>query len=133
METFSRWPVSILLEWTVARGCDHLAQQLAQKLTALQSPCLPRQRRRPRRRFALAGADVRRPALFVLRRGKLLQFARFAALHGLLEKLFQEGNAPAAAGAGAAALRKLARDLRLGPPQVVHQLAARHVEAETHL
>src|SRR5262249_44001264 len=84
------------------------------------------------RRGPLAGADVLGPAAFVLGGRQALQ-VRLAAGDRLLVDLFQEGDAPAAAGPRPAALRQLAGDL--GPPQPheVQQLAARHVEAVTHL
>src|SRR4051812_17470937 len=60
---------------------------------------------------SLAGADVCRPALFVLRRRQLFQ-PRLTAGNRLLVELLQEGNTPAAARAGAPALGKLTGHLR---------------------
>src|SRR5438067_1365704 len=48
----------------------------------------------------------------------------------LFEELVQEGDAPAAAGAGAAALGELAGHLRLLDPQVLEQLPLSHAEAK---
>src|SRR5205814_10257151 len=62
--------------------------------------------------------------------GKLMPPARLGAL---LEDLFQERDAPAAAGPGAAALGELARHPRLVQPDPVDQLPTRHVEAQAHL
>src|SRR5262249_47014958 len=66
----------------------------------------------------------------VLRRRQALQLGR-AAGDRLAEDLLQKRHAPAAAGAGTAALRHLAGHARLGPPGEVLQLAPRHVEAVT--
>src|SRR5262249_43518734 len=93
---------------------------------------LRRQRRRPWRRLALAGPDVRGPALLVLLGRQLLQL-RLAARHRLPVQLLQERNAPPAAGAGAAALRELARHLRAVDADEVEQLPLGHVKAVTDL
>ena len=56
-----------------------------------------------------------------------------ARLRTLLEDLLQERDAPAAAGAGTAALGELARHPRRVQPHPVHELAPRNMEAITHL
>src|SRR5207244_1734590 len=72
------------------------------------------------------------PPTLVLLGREAFQF-RLTALHALLENLFEEGDAPAAAGAGAAALGELARHFRFLRANVVHQLPPRHVKAITDL
>src|SRR2546423_835456 len=76
-----------------------------------------------RRWLALAGGDVLRAPAFVLLWGQPLQLG-LAAAHRLVENLLQKRDAPAAAGAGATALRQLAGDLRPGAAHEVDQLAA---------
>lgn len=62
----------------------------------------------------------------------MFQFG-FPSLHSLGENLFQEGNAPAATGAGAAALGQLAGHARARAAHEVHQLATAHVKTITNL
>mgnify|MGYP001618428978 CR=1 FL=1 len=50
-----------------------------------------------------------------------------------MEELLQEGNAPSATGARAAALRELARHLWVVEAHPVHELPTADVEAITHL
>src|SRR5262249_28262687 len=92
-----------------------------------------RQRRRALRRCPVAGPDVSGPSALVFLRRQALQLRGIAARDGLLIDLLEEGNAPAATGAGAAALRHLAGHPGLAQPGVVRQLAARDVKAVTHL
>lgn len=93
---------------------------------------LRRQRRGPGRGRAFAGPDVGSAKAFVLSGSEAFQL-RIAAGHGLLVDLLEERDAPAAAGAGAAAFRELARDF--GPPLAheVDELSPRHVKAVTNL
>src|SRR5436305_1797709 len=64
--------------------------------------------------------------------GQRLQL-RDAAPGGLAVQLLEERDAPAATGAGPAALRQLARHPRPGQPDEVDQLAPGHVKAVTNL
>src|SRR5262245_33037423 len=91
-----------------------------------------RQRRRARRWSAAARAYVSSTSALILLWSDLLELRGAAALRAF-EDLRQEGNAPAAAGAGPAALGKLAHYPRLAPARVILQLAPRDVEAETDL
>src|SRR5688572_9394408 len=90
-----------------------------------------RQRRGARRRRSLARADVIGPAESIFIRRQLFQLR--AAAHSLIEDLFQERDAPTATGPRPAALGELARNLRLGLPHEVHELAAADVETVTDL
>src|SRR5689334_12125350 len=92
-----------------------------------------RQRRCPRRRRSLAGADILGPPLFIFLRRQSFQLGGIAAFNPLLKNLFEKRNAPAAAGAGPAAFGKLARHLGPPLPQEVHQLAAGNMKAVTDL
>src|SRR5262245_41759130 len=85
---------------------------------------LSRQGRRAGRRLAFAGADVFSTPLGVFLRRQRLQVGV-----GLGMNLLQKRNAPAAPRPGAAALRELARHLRLALPNEVDELAARDVKA----
>src|SRR5947209_1448387 len=82
---------------------------------------------RRRRPFALA--DIARPAAFVLLGGERLQVDH-PAPDGPLEDLLEERDAPAATGAGPAALGELARHLRLVEANKILELPAGHPEAE---
>src|SRR6185437_13080941 len=83
----------------------------------------------PGRRLALPGLDVVGPLPGVFLRREPVE----ALLGSLREDLLQEWNAPAAAGAGAAALGKLAGHLGFVQPLPVHELSPRYVEAITDL
>src|SRR6185437_16459102 len=82
----------------------------------------------PGRRLALPGLDVVGPLPGVFLRREPVE----ALLGSLREDLLQEWNAPAAAGAGAAALGQLAGYLGFVQSLPVHELAPRHVEAITN-
>src|SRR5207248_10131897 len=116
---------------TVPGKCVTAAGQIPAGGRSVVSVPVGRQRRGPRRRRALAGADVGGPAAFVLLRREAFQL-RLAAGDGLLVDLLEEGDAPAAAGAGAAALRELARHLGPALADEIEQLPPRHVEAVAH-
>jgi hypothetical protein len=93
---------------------------------------LVRQRRSARGRCTLAGAYIGCAAAFIFCRRELLQLG-VAAFDALSMKLFEEGNTPAATGARAPALRKLAWDPRPIQANEVDQLSPADVKAVANL
>src|SRR5262249_26802855 len=91
-----------------------------------------RQRRGAGRRRPFARSNIDGAPLRVFSGGEGFQVGP-ATLVGLAVQLFEEGGTPAAAGAGAGALGELAGHPRPVQAQEVDQLAARNVEAVTHL
>src|SRR5262249_30545716 len=91
-----------------------------------------RQRRRAGRGSAAAGANVLRTALLVFLRRDLFKL-HAGAVARMPDDLLQKRHPPAAAGAGAAALRKLAHHPRLAAAREVLELAPRDVKAEADL
>lgn len=91
-----------------------------------------RQRCRTGWRGSLARADISGTPALVFGRGELFQFGVVTA-SGLLVELLEEGNAPAATRAGAAAFGKLAGHLGTAEADEIDQLPPRHMEAIANL